>query len=44
MSGYELDLAFLAMAVFIAINGSNAYALDQFIFKGQESENTKSVN
>jgi putative oxidoreductase len=44
MAGYELDLAFLAMAVFIAINGSKAYALDQFIFKGQEAKNTTSVN
>jgi putative oxidoreductase len=44
MAGYELDLAFLAMGVFIAINGSKAYALDQYIFKGQEAENTTSLN
>ncbi|MGW9100397.1 DoxX family protein [Priestia megaterium] len=35
MAGYELDLAFLAMAVSIAITGSKAYALDQFIFKNK---------
>lgn len=44
MAGYELDLAFLAMAVFIAINGAKAYALDSFIFKGKKTENTISVN
>ncbi|MFC3885482.1 DoxX family protein [Bacillus songklensis] len=44
MAGYELDLAFLAMATSIAITGSKAYALNQFIFKGQKTENTTSVN
>jgi putative oxidoreductase len=39
MAGYELDLAFLAMAVFIAINGTKVFALDQIIFKGQDNEN-----
>src|SRR4051794_40003098 len=34
MAGYELDLALLVMAVFIAINGSKMFALDQLIFKG----------
>ncbi|MEH7502647.1 DoxX family protein [Neobacillus drentensis] len=38
MAGYELDLALLAMAVFIAINGSKMFALDQIIFKGQKTE------
>lgn len=33
MAGYELDLAFLAMAVALAVAGSKAYALDQMIFK-----------
>ncbi|MFD1038941.1 DoxX family protein [Virgibacillus byunsanensis] len=37
MAGYELDLAFLAMAVFIAVNGSKAYALDQVMLKGKKS-------
>ncbi|MBT2737701.1 DoxX family protein [Bacillus sp. ISL-7] len=36
MAGYELDLALLAMAVFIAINGSKMFALDQLIFKSQK--------
>ncbi|WP_221568894.1 DoxX family protein [Alkalihalobacillus sp. TS-13] len=44
MAGYELDLALLAMAVAIAINHSKAYSLDQFIFKGKETENTRSLN
>jgi putative oxidoreductase len=38
MAGYELDLAFLAIAVFIAINGSKAYALDQVIFKRENRD------
>ncbi|WP_099353670.1 DoxX family protein [Fredinandcohnia onubensis] len=42
MAGYELDLAFLAMAVMLAITGSKAFALDQLIGKGKE--NTTSVN
>ena len=37
-AGYELDLAFLAMAVSLAITGSKAYALDNFILKGPETE------
>ncbi|WML58930.1 DoxX family protein [Neobacillus sp. PS2-9] len=32
MAGYELDLAFLAMAVVIAVNDSKLFALDQVIF------------
>lgn len=36
MAGYELDLAFLAMAVMLAITDSKAFALDQLIFKGKE--------
>lgn len=43
-AGYELDLALMAMAAFIAINGSNAFALDQLIFKGQENGKITSVN
>lgn len=38
MAGYELDLAFLAMAIFIAINGSKMFALDQIFLKGQKNE------
>ncbi|WP_059170277.1 DoxX family protein [Bacillus sp. FJAT-27445] len=33
MAGYELDLAFLAMAVVLAITGSKLYSVDQLIFK-----------
>jgi putative oxidoreductase len=40
LGGYELDLALLVMAIFIAINGSKAYALDQVIFKDKEIEIT----
>jgi putative oxidoreductase len=38
MAGYELDLAFLAMAVVIAINGSKLFALDQVIFNKQSNK------
>ncbi|WP_339146804.1 MULTISPECIES: DoxX family protein [unclassified Sutcliffiella] len=37
MAGYELDLAFLAMALFIVMNGSKAFALDQVILKSKET-------
>ena len=40
MAGYELDLALLAMAVFIAINGSKMLALDQVVFKEKRTEST----
>lgn len=43
MAGYELDLAFLAMAVMLAITGSKAFALDQLIGKAKENKTT-SVN
>lgn len=43
MAGYELDLAFLAMAVSIAITGSKAYALDSFIGKGQTPGKARQV-
>jgi putative oxidoreductase len=36
MAGYELDLVFLIMALFIAVNGSKLYSLDQVLLKGQE--------
>ncbi|WP_338450344.1 DoxX family protein [Niallia oryzisoli] len=36
-AGYELDLALLAMAVFIALNGSKLLAVDQLFGKRQES-------
>jgi len=40
MAGYELDLALLAMAVFIAINGTKMFALDQIVFKEKRTEST----
>nr|WP_295974754.1 DoxX family protein [uncultured Bacillus sp.] len=33
MAGYELDLAFLAIAIFLAINGSEFLSVDRLIFK-----------
>lgn len=38
MAGYELDIAFLAMALVILITGSKAYALDQLILRSKETE------
>ncbi|WP_138419367.1 DoxX family protein [Aquibacillus sediminis] len=39
LDGYELDLALMAMAVFISINGSKAYAVDEILSKGKETKN-----
>ncbi len=41
-AGYELDLALLVMAIFILINGSKLYALDQIFFKSQ-NQNSKAA-
>jgi putative oxidoreductase len=38
LNGYELDVALLAMAAFIAFNGSGMYAVDSVI-KGQKDQN-----
>jgi putative oxidoreductase len=38
MAGYELDLALLVMGIFIPLNGSKLYALDQILFKAQDQE------
>ncbi|WP_026691806.1 DoxX family protein [Peribacillus kribbensis] len=35
MAGYELDVAYLVIAVFLAVNGSRLLALDSLFFKGQ---------
>jgi uncharacterized membrane protein YphA (DoxX/SURF4 family) len=43
MAGYELDLAFLAMAIYLAINGSKLLSLGQFIFKKDENSLTKAA-
>jgi len=38
MAGYELDLAFLAMAVYLVINGSKALSVSQLIFHKDSNE------
>ncbi|WP_045521724.1 DoxX family protein [Neobacillus niacini] len=37
-AGWELDLALLVMALFIAINDSKMFALDKVLFNGQKNE------
>ncbi|KKK38154.1 oxidoreductase [Mesobacillus campisalis] len=41
MAGYELDLAFLAMAVYLAINGSKLYSVGQMIVNKDTNSFTK---
>lgn len=43
-AGYELDLAFLAMALSLAVTDSKAYALDQLLFKKEETTNNTFVS
>jgi putative oxidoreductase len=43
MAGYELDLAFLAMAVYLAISGSNLLSVSQLIFRKDSSGLTKAA-
>lgn len=38
MAGYELDLAFLAMALFLAINGSKQFAVDKLFGKNESAQ------
>ncbi|MGM0903563.1 MAG: DoxX family protein [Bacillota bacterium] len=40
MAGYELDLAFLAMAIYLAINGSKMLSIGQFIFNKESNSST----
>jgi uncharacterized membrane protein YphA (DoxX/SURF4 family) len=42
MAGYELDLALLAMAVYLVINGSKMFSVVQLIFKKDQNV-TKSI-
>ncbi|MDR7235440.1 DoxX family protein [Neobacillus drentensis] len=42
MAGYELDLAFLAIAVYLVINGSKLFSLSKLIFH-RDSTNTKAI-
>jgi putative oxidoreductase len=41
MAGYELDLTYLAMAIYLAINGSRVLSLGQLIFKRDSTDFTK---
>lgn len=43
MAGYELDLAFLAMSLYLVINGSNLFSVNQLIFQRDSKEVTKSA-
>ncbi|WP_277620312.1 hypothetical protein [Mesobacillus campisalis] len=43
MAGYELDLAFLAMAIYLAVNGSKLLSLGQFIFKKDSTSLTRAA-
>lgn len=43
-AGYELDLALLAMAVSLAVTGSNTFSLDSLIVKGKNTANGTSLN
>jgi uncharacterized membrane protein YphA (DoxX/SURF4 family) len=43
LNGFELELAYLAMGVYIAITGSKAYALDSIIFKKEAKESSTHV-
>ncbi|MEH7112824.1 DoxX family protein [Neobacillus niacini] len=42
MAGYELDLAFLAIAIFLVINGSKLFSLSKLIFH-RDSTNAKAL-
>ena len=41
MAGYELDLALLAMAVYLAINGSKLLSMNQLISQKDSKDFTK---
>ncbi|PGY13154.1 DoxX family protein [Bacillus sp. AFS031507] len=43
MAGYELDLAFLAMAVYLAINGSKLLSVSDLIFQKDSIELKKAA-
>ncbi|MEH7492765.1 DoxX family protein [Neobacillus niacini] len=42
MAGYELDLAFLAIAIYLVINGSKLFSLSKLIFH-RDSTNAKAI-
>ncbi|WP_207789286.1 DoxX family protein [Neobacillus terrae] len=41
MAGYELDLAFIAIALYLGINGSTFYSIDRMLFNS--TKETKAV-
>jgi len=43
MAGYELDVVLLAMAVFLAINGSKLWSVDQLIFQRDSKDMKQSA-
>ncbi|WP_108669227.1 DoxX family protein [Peribacillus acanthi] len=43
MAGYELDLAFLAIAIYLAINGSRILTVSKLLFQKDSDEVTKAV-
>jgi putative oxidoreductase len=42
MAGYELDLAFLAIAIYLVINGSKLFSLSKILFH-RDSTNAKAL-
>ena len=43
MAGYELDIAFLAMAIYLVINGSKVLSVGQLIFNRDSNELNKAA-
>jgi putative oxidoreductase len=43
MAGYELDLAFLAIALYLVIDGSKLWSISQLIFHKKDSTEFKRV-
>jgi putative oxidoreductase len=43
VAGYELDLAFLAIAFYLVINGSKAFSLSHLIFHNESNEFKKAA-
>lgn len=41
-AGYELDVAFLAIAIFLAVNGSRMLAVDSVLSKAQQNKQQSS--
>ena len=43
MAGYELDIAFLAMAIYLVVNGSKLLSVNQLIFQRDSKDLTKAA-